>query len=157
MNSNRKYLWILTLLLSLSGLSAGLAAAQYQGGGYGRPQGGDGQRRPMSVDERVKRMTKDLNLTTDQQTKVKSILEDEQKKAQDLRNDTSSDRQTMRQKMMQLRQDTSDQVRALLDDKQKEKFDKMEQQREDRMQNRRGGGASAPGAANPGGNAPAQN
>ena len=45
----------------------------------------------------------------------------------------------MRQKMMQIRQDTNDQVRALLDDKQKEKFDKQEQERQDRMQNRRGG------------------
>ena len=154
MNSNRKYLWILTLLLAVPGLSTGRAAAQYQGGGYGRPQGEEGRRGPMSVDERVKRMTKDLKLTTDQQTKVKSILEDEQKKAQDLRNDSSSDRQAMRQKMMQLRQDTNNQVRALLDDKQKEKFDKMEQERQDRMQNRRGGAPSGPGGENQGGPPP---
>ena len=147
MNSNRKYLCILTLLLAVPALAAGLGAAQYQGG-YGRPQGEEGRRGPMSVDERVKRMTKDLNLTTDQQTKVKSILEDEQKKAQDLMNGSSTDRQAMRQKMMQLRQDTSDQIRALLDDKQKEKFDKMEQERQDRMQRRRGGPAGGPGGEN---------
>ena len=156
MNSKGKYLWILTLLLAAPGLSAGVTAAQYQGGGYGRPQGEEGRRGPMSVDDRVKRMTKALNLTTHQQTKVKSILEDEQKKAQDLRNDSGNDRQAMRQKMMQLRQDTGDQVRALLDDKQKGKFDKMEKQRQDRMQNRRGGG-SAPSGENPGGNPPPQN
>ena len=156
MNSKGKYLWILTLLLAAPGLSAGVAAAQYQGGGYGRPQGEEGRRGPVSVDDRVKRMTKDLNLTTDQQTKVKSILEDEQKKAQDLRSDSANDRQAMRQKMTQLRQDTGDQVRALLDDKQKEKFDKMEKQRQDRMQNRRGGG-SAPSGENPGGSPPPQN
>jgi len=157
MNSNRKYVWILTLLLAAPALSAGLGAAQYQGGGYGRPQGYEGRRGPMSVDERLKRMAKDLNLTTDQQTKIKAILEDEQKKAQDLMSDSSGDRQTMRQKMMQLRQDASDQIRAVLDDKQKEKFDKMEQERDKRMQNRRGGGPGGPGAESPEGGTLPQN
>jgi hypothetical protein len=67
---------------------------------------------------------------------------------EDARNDSSGDRQAARQKMMQIRQDTNDQVRALLDDTQKEKFDKQEQERQDR---RRGGG---PGGDNQGGNAP---
>ncbi len=108
----------------------------------------------MSPDERLKRMTKDLNLTADEQAKIKPILVDAQKKMEDARNDSSADRQTMRQKMMQIRQDTNDQVRALLDDKQKEKFDKQEQERQDRMQNRRGGGPGGPGGDNQGGNPP---
>jgi Spy/CpxP family protein refolding chaperone len=74
---------------------------------------------------------------------------------EELRNDSSVDRQTMRGKMMQIRQDTNDQVRALLDDKQKEKFDKQEQERQDRMQNRRGGGPGGPGGGDPGANPPA--
>jgi len=105
----------------------------------------------MSPDDQLKRLTKDFNLTTDQQTKIKPILVDTEKKMEDLRNDSSADRQTMRGKMMQIRQDTNDQIRALLDDKQKEKFDKQEQERQDRMQNRRGGG---PGGVNPGDNPP---
>jgi hypothetical protein len=56
--------------------------------------------------------------------------------------------------MMKVRQDTNDQVRALLDDKQKEKFDKQEQERQDRMQNRRGGAPGVPGVDNAGGNPP---
>lgn len=157
MSSKRKHVWVFILLLAAPVLSAGLTAAQYQGGGYGRPQGGGDQRGPMSVDERLKRMTKDLNLTTDQQAKIKPILEEEQKKAQALRDDSGTDRQAIRQKMMQLWQDTSDQIRALLDDKQKEKFDKMEQQRQDRMRERRGGGPGGPGGENPGGGSPHQN
>jgi len=39
----------------------------------------------------------------------------------------------MRGKMMDIRKNTNDQVRGLLDDKQKEKFDKQEQEREDRV------------------------
>ncbi len=103
----------------------------------------------MTPDEQLKRMTKNLNLTADQQSKIKPILVDGRKKMEDARNDSSGDRQAMRQKMMQIRQDTNDQVRALLDDKQKEKFDKLEQERQDRMQNGRGGAPGGPGA--PGG------
>ncbi|HSZ18493.1 MAG TPA: hypothetical protein VK770_01805 [Candidatus Acidoferrum sp.] len=145
MNLNRKCLWILTLLLALPMMAAGVAAAQYQGGGYGGGQGGGGRRGPMSPDDQLKRMTKEFNLTANQQTKIKLILVDEQKKMEDVRNDSSVDRQTMRGKMMQIRQDSNDQVRALLDDKQKEKFDKQEQER---MQNRRGG-PGGPGGDNP--------
>ena len=108
----------------------------------------------MSPDEQLKRMTKDFNLTADQQAKIKPILVDARKKMEDVRNDSSGDRQAMRQKMMQIRQDTNDQVRALLDDKQKEKFDKQEQERKDRMQNRQGGGPGGPGGDNQGGNPP---
>ena len=157
MSSKSKCLCILTLLLAVPLLAAGTPAAPYQGGGYGGGQGGGGRRGPMSPDDQLKRMTKDFNLTADQQSKIKPILVDQQKKMDDLRNDSSGDRQAMRQKMMQIRQDTNDQVRALLDDKQKEKFDKQEQEREDRMQNRRGGGPGGPGGDNSGGNPPPQN
>jgi len=155
MNSKRKYLWILTLLLPVPLLAVGATAAPYQGGGYGGGQGGGGRRGPMSPDDQLKRMTKDFDLTADQQAKIKPILVDAQKKMEDVRNDSSGDRQTMRQKMMQIRQDTNDQIRALLDDKQKEKFDKQEQERQYRPQNRRGGGSGGPGGDNSGGNAPA--
>ena len=105
----------------------------------------------MSPDEALKRLTKDFNLTANQQAKIKPILVDRQKKMEDLMNDSGGDRQAMRQKMMQIRQDTNDQIRAQLDETQKAKFDKQEKEREDRMQNRRGGG---PGGDNSGGNPP---
>jgi protein CpxP len=157
MNLKRKYLGILTLLLAVPMLAASAPAAPYQGGGYGGGQGEGGRRGPMSPDDQLKRMTKDFNLTADQQAKIKPILVDEQKKMEDLRNDSSGDRREMRGKMMQIRQDTNNQVRTLLDDKQKEKFDKEQQQREDRPQGRRGGpgGPSGSGSDNQGGNPPA--
>jgi protein CpxP len=154
MDSKRMCLWTLTMLLAVPMLAASVPAAQYQGGGYGGRQGEGGRRGPMSPDDQLKRMTKELNLTADQQAKVKPILVDAEKKMEDVRNDSGGDRQTMRGKMMQIRQDMNDQVRALLDDKQKEKFDKQEQERQDRMQNRRGGGPGGPGGDNPGGNPP---
>lgn len=155
MNAKSKCLWTFTFLLAFPLFAAGASAAQYQGGGYGGHEGsGRGQ---MSPDARLKRMTKELNLTADEQAKIKPVLVDEQKKMQDLRNDSSNDRQAMREKMMQLHKDTSDQIRALLDDKQKESFDKLEQERQERMQNRRGGSMGGPGGDNPGGGPPPQN
>jgi Spy/CpxP family protein refolding chaperone len=155
MSSNRRYLCILTILLAVPMLASGAPAAPYHGGGRRGPGPG-----PMSPDDELKRMTKEFNLTADQQSKIKPILVDQQKKMEDLRNDSSGDRQGMRQKMMQIRQATNDAIRAQLDDKQKEKFDKQQQEREDRMQNRRGGGPGGPGGPggdNSGGNPPPQN
>jgi Spy/CpxP family protein refolding chaperone len=151
MKLQRKYSWILTLLLAVPMLSTRVPAAQPQGGGYGGGRGEGGRRGPMSPNEELKRMTKEFQLTADQQSKIKPILVDEQKKIEDLRSDSTADRETMRGKMMQIRQGTYDQVRALLDDKQKESFDKLEKERQERMQNRRGGG---PGGDNSGGNPP---
>ena len=156
MNAKRKHLWVLPAFFVMSLAAAGVTAAPYQGGSYAGRAGEGGRRGPMSPDDQLKRMTKDFNLTADQQVKIKPILVDEQKKMEDLRNDSSTDRQAMRGKMMQIRQDTNEQVRAQLDDQQREKFDKQEQERKDRMQNRRGG-PGGPGGDNSGGNPPPQN
>src|ERR1700690_2709343 len=104
MSSNRKYVWILTLLLAMPMLAASSPPVPYQGGGFGGGQGGGGRRGPMTPDEQLKRLTKDLDLTADEQSKIKPILVDGQKKMEDARNDSSGDRQAMRQKMMQIRQ-----------------------------------------------------
>jgi periplasmic protein CpxP/Spy len=148
MTSKHKYLWILAALLAVPMLTSISYAAQYQEGGPGGGQGRGGPRAPMSPDDQLKRLTKDYNLTADQQAKIKPILVDAQKKMEDLRNDSSVDRQAMRGKIMQIRKDTNEQVRAQLDDKQKEKFDKQEQQREDRR------GPGGPDGNNSGGNPP---
>ena len=141
MISKRRCTWFLALLLAVP-LGAVFAAAAQNQEEQERPKGqmGPGGRRgPMSPDNRLKQMTKDFNLTADQQTKIKPILEAEQKKVQDLMSDASGDRQSMRSKMQEIQQDANKQVRALLDDKQKDQFDKKEQERQQRMQDRRDG------------------
>jgi periplasmic protein CpxP/Spy len=145
MSVNRKYLWILALLLA-SPVLPGATAAAYQGGGYG-----GGKREEMrSPSEQLKRMARTYNLTADQQAKLKPILIDERKKMDDVRDNTSLDQSAMRDRMIQIRKDTNAKLRALLDDKQKDKFDKIQQAREDRTQDGQGG----PGEDNSGGNHP---
>ena len=152
MNSNRKFLFVLTLGLAVPLLWSGAPVAAYQGGGYGGGGGqrGGGPRGMMSPDDQLKRLTKELDLTADQRSKIKPILVDTQKKIEDVRDNSSNgDRQAMREKLMQIRQDNNDQIRALLNDSQKEKYDKIQEQREDRMGGSRRGGSGGPGG--PGG------
>ncbi len=148
MISKRYGIWFLALLFATPLTASRSVAAQNQDGGDSpRGQMGRGGRRgPMSTNDRLKQMTKDLNLTADQQAKIKPILEAQQQKMQDLRNDNSGDRDSMRGKMRQIQDDTNKQVRDLLDDKQKDIFDKQEQERQQRMQNgRRGRGGPGGG------------
>jgi protein CpxP len=148
MNSYRKFLFVMALWLAVPLLWSGAPAAAYQGGGYGGGGGqrGGGPRGPMSPDDQLKRLTKELSLTADQQSKIKPILVDTQKKMEDARDSSSGDRQAMREKMMQIRQDNDNQIKALLNDSQKDKFDKMQEQREERAGGRRGGPGGAGGA-----------
>ncbi|HXC33695.1 MAG TPA: hypothetical protein VNZ56_14535 [Verrucomicrobiae bacterium] len=152
MNSYRKFLFVMALWLSVPLLWSGAPVAAYQGGGYGGggngggPRGG-GPRGMMSPDDQLKRLTKELDLTADQQSKIKPILVDTQKKIEDVRDNSSGDRQAMREKLMQIRQDNNTQIKALLNDSQKDKFDKIQEQREDRAGGNRRGGPGGPGGA----------
>jgi Spy/CpxP family protein refolding chaperone len=148
MNLKRRRSWILALLLALPMLPVvGFAAAPQ--GGYGGGMGPGGSRGGPSPDQQLKRMTKEFGLTADQQSKVKPILVDQLKKMDAVRDDTTVTRAVMRDKMMKIRQDSNGQIRALLNDKQKDKWDKVQQEREERMQNR-GGESGGPGGADSG-------
>ncbi len=62
----------------------GGATAYAQMGGQG---GGHGQHQPMSADQRLEMLTKQLNLTSDQQQQIRPILENESQQMQTLRSD----------------------------------------------------------------------
>ena len=60
-------------------LGGSVAYAQMgQGGGYGQGGYGGGQHQPMSGDQRLDMLTKQLNLTSDQQQQIKPILTPDQ-------------------------------------------------------------------------------
>jgi periplasmic protein CpxP/Spy len=124
----------------------GAAAFAQQNPAPPPPSGGDqpqGQRRGMpSVDDQVKMMSDRLNLTPDQQTKIKPILEDQRTQAQALRKDESLSDDDRRNKMRTLRESTNSKIRDVLTDDQKKQFDEMQQQMRDR-------GRQQPGGDNP--------
>jgi protein CpxP len=87
-------------------------------------------------------MTKQLNLTTDQQTQIKAIQDDSRKQMMALRDDSSLSQGDRQSKMMDIRKASQDKIRGVLTDEQKPKFDEMQAKMRERMQERQQGGAS---------------
>ncbi len=91
---------------------------------------------PPDPAQRTQELTKKLNLTSDQQTKVQDILESEKSQMDSLHQDSSMSQQDRRSKMMDIHKSTDTQIRALLDSTQQKKWDEMQAKREQMMQNR---------------------
>jgi Spy/CpxP family protein refolding chaperone len=111
----------------------------------------NGMRRHGPVDpaQRTAELTKKLNLTSDQQTKVQSALQSERSQMESLHQDSSLSQQDRRAKMMDIRKATDAQIRGVLDSNQQKKWDEMQARREQRMQNRNQGPPDAGSAPPP--------
>jgi periplasmic protein CpxP/Spy len=118
-----------------------LPGAQSQGPGG---PNGPGQHPMPSVDERVQRLTQQLNLSADQQTQVRSILQSQQEQMGELRQQEAGPSPDRRQKMMAIHEATTSKIRALLNDKQQKKYDIIQQKEQRRMQERQGGQGGPP-------------
>jgi periplasmic protein CpxP/Spy len=116
--------------------SNGQSSDQMSGAG-GRHHG------PPDPAQRTAELTKKLNLTSDQQTKVQSIFESERSQMEALRNDSSLSQDDRHSKMMAIHQNGDSQVRALLDSNQQKKWDEMQAKRA-QWQGRRGGSENPP-------------
>lgn len=95
----------------------------------------------------LRMMTKRLNLSSDQQTQVKTILDDRRNQMQALRADTTTAPADKRAKAMSIMQDSNGKIRMLLNEDQQKQFDRMQERMRDRMQNRQSG--MQPGSAVP--------
>ena len=92
------------------------------------PQGGGGWQRGQmpTADQRLQRMTQALNLTEDQQAKIKPILENETTQMQSLRSDSSLSQEDRMAKMKQIRETTNSQINPILTpDQQKQHAEMM--------------------------------
>jgi periplasmic protein CpxP/Spy len=98
---------------------------------------------------RTERLTKRLNLTSDQQAKVLDIFKSAQSQGEALRSDSSLSQEDRRAKMMEIHKTTDEQVRAVLDPSQQKKWDAMQARGEQRMQERQNGQAPPPADAQP--------
>lgn len=92
---------------------------------YGRGRYGG-----MDATKRTQELTKQLTLSADQQEKVQGILRQEQTSMQNLRQDSSVSQQDRRAKMMDIRNTSDAQIRALLNEQQQQKWDKMQNNHE---------------------------
>ena len=149
--------FLMLVLAAFVALSAGALVAQQesdqdqppQGRQQGGEQGGSGQwghggreggERHMDPSKRAQMLSQRLDLTNDQQSKVKEIFTAQQKKMQSLMQDESGSREDKRAKFEQLRSETDSQIRAVLTGDQQQKFDTMLKDREQHMRGGREGG-----------------
>ena len=108
------------------------------------PAAPQGQMEPRGRDmhsRQLEMLTQKLNLTADQQSKVKDIDEDTGKQMMAVRNDTSLSQDDKRAKMMDIRKSSQEKIRALLTDDQKTKYDAMQAEMRERMKERQQGSA----------------
>jgi periplasmic protein CpxP/Spy len=133
--------------LAQSGTTASGGQDQSQGP---PPGGGPGGRRGGGPEQRLEMMTKELSLTPDQVAKIKPILEDGRKQMMALR-DAGGAQEDRRAKMMELQKSESTQIKAVLSEDQKPKFEAMEARQRERMRDRgdRGGNGGPPPQAPP--------
>jgi Spy/CpxP family protein refolding chaperone len=111
-----------------------------QGGGGG----GRGMMSPEAQQAQLDSMTKAVGLTPDQVSKIKDINADAMKKMMDIRS-SGEDMSTARPKMMAVRTDQQDKIKALLTDDQKPKYDTWLASQPRRGPGGPGGGAPAGG------------
>ncbi len=93
----------------------------------GPPQGHHMQ---MSPEQRLQHMTKMLNLTPEQQEKIKPMLENQSTQMQSLHQDTTMSREDRMAKAQQLRQTTDEQIKGVLTPDQQQKWSEMQTKRE---------------------------
>src|SRR5579875_1579086 len=91
--------------------------------------------RGMDPDRQLQHMTKQLDLTSDQQSQIRPLLLDRQQKMQALWQDQSLSRDDRRGRAQSIQQDTRSKIEAVLHDQQKQKFEAMQA----RMQEHRRG------------------
>jgi len=142
-----------SVLAGAQGAKGGGAGFGQRGpGGPGGPGGQGGQRR-MSLDDRLKRMAKDLNLTPAQQKKLKPIMEAGAKKGKEIFENKKLTDQQKGDAFKKLRDENRKKIEAILTPDQKKKYEEMRKQRMNRGPGGPGGfgqrGPGGPGAGGP--------
>jgi Spy/CpxP family protein refolding chaperone len=140
----------LAVSVALSGATT-YAQEPSEQGPAGQHMGMHGQ--PPSADQRLQRMTQQLDLTSEQQQQIKPILESESQQMRVLHQDSSLSQQDRMTKMQAIRQESGSQIKALLNPDQQAKFEKM-MSRQGRGGPHGGYGQGGPSGAAPDGSAP---
>jgi protein CpxP len=128
--------FLVLLAAALIAITASFAAAQSSNDSQSNNQppqqekGGWRHGPPPDPAQRTQELTKKLNLTSDQQTKVQDVFQSEHTQMESVRQDTSVSQPDRRTKMMDIHKGTDTQVRALLDSTQQKKWDEMQAKRE---------------------------
>ena len=130
--------------MTLSGILAlGATSAIYAQQADAPQQQQQQQQGHMNPDAQLQHMTRMLDLTPDQQSQIKPILEARQQQMQALFQNQSLSRDDRRSQAQQIRTDTHAKIEAVLNDQQKQKFQAMQDRMQERMHNRQGAGGNS--------------
>jgi Spy/CpxP family protein refolding chaperone len=118
--------WFVAIVLS-TGISGFAQNDQTPANGQGEHRearhGGRGQ--GMNADAQLEHMSQALNLTDDQKTRIKPILQDGFKQLQQIRQDSSLSEQDRRAKFQEVHQKMMSDIRPILNADQQKKLDEM--------------------------------
>jgi protein CpxP len=120
----------------------GAAAQDNSAQGFGR----GGHHRPMDVDSELSHLTRELNLTPDQQKQIRPLLLEHQQKEQVLHQDQSLSPEDLRTRAHAISDETHKKIEVFLTDEQKQKVKAMQQRMHHSDQN---GQPSAPSSPSP--------
>jgi len=133
---------ILSFAVSLPMWAQSNSTDQNQTSGTSQAPEWHGRHKMPSADQQLQHMTKVLNLTEDQQAKIKPILEDRQQKMSAVMQDSSLNRDDRRAKFREIGSSSHEQIRAILTPDQQKKMDEMRAKREARWEQKKAGSAT---------------
>ncbi len=79
---------------------------------------------PPAIEQRLDRMEKELNLTADQKTKIKAVMEKDAKAREEVFRDSSLTREQRREKMRARAEEQDKEIKAILTPEQYQKWEK---------------------------------
>jgi Spy/CpxP family protein refolding chaperone len=165
MRTNSWKLAVASVLLGLCSFAAYAQSGESDGPPSGPPPGG-ANHMPPSPDRELKMLTKLLTLTTEQQTGVKALLEEQATEMKALRakgqsessqssdSSTNESPQARMAQMEQIHDETNTKIAALLDDSQKKVFAEWLEKRKAEMEQLRSQGGEPPAPPDGGGPPP---
>lgn len=113
---------VVTALLA-SGLATAIPRAHALENADSKPAQKEGRRG--QVADRLEKMAKELNLTTDQKEKLKGVFKDEAEKMKGLREDKNLSKEDRRSRLKSIHEDFEGQLKNILTPEQQEKWAKL--------------------------------
>lgn len=127
---------LLTVIVN-GALAMGLAAVSIPAKAQDQDTQSAGARQMPSPDDVVQKLGEKLNLSDDQQARIKPIIADRQQKLQALRSDTSMRGRQKAREAKSILEDSDRKIKAILTPDQQKQYADLEQQMKDRRQERR--------------------
>jgi Spy/CpxP family protein refolding chaperone len=125
--------YVLSLILAIAGLGVCGSVARAEDPPVAKPENAPENRRA-ALQERLKKLSENLNLTDEQKEKLKPIIREQAVKMRELRQNTELSRQDKLAKFKELREDMDKKIEPILTPEQKEKWKKFELRRAKRQE-----------------------